>query len=71
MSKNTEENDKNIETLLDDLDKLMVELDDGTLPLDKSFELYKKGVDLLSKCSASIDHVEKELIKIESVGKID
>ncbi len=59
-----EENIKNLEDVIS-------QLSDDSLPLEKSFELYKKGIDLLAKCNASVDKVEKELQVIESEGFVE
>ena len=34
---------------------------EGQIPLEQSFELYKKGMDLAGKCNARIDKIEKEI----------
>ena len=36
------------------------------LPLEEPFENYKKGMNLIKKCSDQIDKVEKEVLKLNS-----
>lgn len=55
----------NLEQLLKDLDETIEQLEGSDLPLSQSFELYKKGCDLLMKCNGEIDRVEKELMVLE------
>ena len=35
-------------------------------PLEEAFENYKKGMDLIKKCSDQIDKVEKEVLKLNA-----
>ncbi len=54
-----------LEQLMEALDETIEQLEGGELPLSQSFELYKKGCDLLVKCNGEIDRVEKELMVLE------
>lgn len=54
--------EENIELLSEVTGKL--QSDD--LPLEEAFENYKKGMDLIKKCSDQIDKVEKEVLKLNS-----
>lgn len=64
---NTKSNDS-FESYMEQIEKVITELERGDLSLDKSFEKYKEGMDLLAKCNASVEKVEKELQILESEG---
>lgn len=51
-----------LNTILDELEKSDVSLED-------SFRLYQEGVKLLKACNDSIDKVEKELIILSENGE--
>lgn len=56
---------KSIENYFSELDKIIEELENPDVSLEKSFEKYRKGMDLLKECNSSIDRIEKELIILE------
>ena len=58
---NTSEEKKTIEELFDALDAIVDQMEDGATSLETSFELYKKGMEILKECRETIDYVEKEL----------
>lgn len=55
-----------IEERFVELDKIVKELELGELTLEKSFELYKKGMDMIKDCNKDIDKVEKQLIVLQN-----
>ena len=48
------------------LSEVTEKLQSDDLPLEEAFENYKKGMDLIKKCSDQIDKVEKEVLKLNS-----
>ncbi|MBQ7636318.1 MAG: exodeoxyribonuclease VII small subunit [Lachnospiraceae bacterium] len=68
MSENKDNNNLTLEENMRALDEVIRELEKGDLTLEQSFEMYKKGMDLLMKCNNSVDKVEKELQIMESEG---
>jgi len=54
--------EENFELLGEITEKLQSE----DLPLEEAFENYKKGMDLIKKCSEQIDMVEKEVLELSS-----
>ena len=58
---NTSEEKKTIEELFAALDAIVDQMEDGETSLETSFELYKKGMEILKECRETIDYVEKEL----------
>lgn len=55
-----------IEERFVELDKIVKELELGELTLEESFELYKKGMDMIKDCNKDIDKVEKQLIVLQN-----
>ena len=69
MKEIKEENSKEKERLsfveaLDELDEIVQQLEKGDMPLNRSVELYERGVELSKKCS---DLLEKAELKIKEV----
>ena len=48
------------------LSEVTEKLQSDDLPLEEAFENYKKGMDLIKKCSDQIDKVEKEVLKLNA-----
>lgn len=46
---------------LDQLEKIVDQLESGETTLEESLELYKKGMNALKECNKKIDKVEKEM----------
>ncbi len=68
---NTKEEKKTIEELFASLDEIVEQMEDGETSLETSFELYKKGMEILKECRETIDYVEKELEIISGGGMED
>ena len=49
------------EEAIEDLEKIVTELENGNLPLDKSVENFKKGMELSNYCSKLLDDAEKTI----------
>lgn len=62
--------EKSFEKILTELEKVIEQLQNGDLSLDKSIQLYEKGMKLANECNLSLD---KAKLKIEElkVGKAD
>ena len=56
-----------LEQAFEEINNVMNEMSEEDVPLEKTFELYKQGMELLNHCSEKIDKVEKE-IEILSTG---
>lgn len=46
------------ETSLDQLEKVVRELESGDLPLDRSLELFSKGMELSESCRKQLEEAE-------------
>lgn len=59
-NKKEESKELSLEEMFEQLENLATSME-GQIPLEQSFELYKQGMDLASKCNARIDKIEKEI----------
>lgn len=49
---------------LENLEKIVEELESKDLPLEKSLEMFETGVDLYKECKKHLDKVEKKVAKL-------
>ena len=49
------------ETSLDDLEKIVLQLEDGDLPLEKSLKLFEEGVKLSRECRERLANAERRI----------
>ena len=50
------------------LETIIGELEADDVCLEKSFDLYNKGMNLLKECGKSIDEVEKKVLVLDEDG---
>jgi exodeoxyribonuclease VII small subunit len=62
--------DTTIEQDLDELQKLIDKMQDPAVTLEESFELYKRGMDLVRSCNERIDTVEKKVKMMNPDGSM-
>lgn len=60
-----------LEERFEQLDSIVEELESNDISLEKSFELYKKGMDYLKECSDEISSVEKKVMQLKDNGETD
>ena len=62
---------KNFESSLDALEKIVRELEQGDLPLEKSLELFEQGVRLSRECQDRLTQAERriEILLRDSEGR--
>ena len=62
---------QNFETSLEDLERIVRELERGDLPLEKSLELFEQGVKLSSACQERLNEAERriEILTRDSQGR--
>jgi len=59
------------EASLDELEKVVKELEAGDLPLERSLELFERGVNLSSECRKQLEAAETRVeILLRKEGKI-
>ena len=59
-----------LERALEEAEQIVATLQDRQTPLEESFLLYKKGMELLQQCSAQIDLIEKEVQVLGEDGEV-
>lgn len=55
------EEKKTIEQNFEEIENIIKEMQEEDVTLDKSFELYNNGINLVRDCSAQIDKIEKQI----------
>ncbi len=63
---------KNFEQSLEDLEKIVKELEMGDLPLEKAFKRFEEGMALSKRCGRLLDETEKKVSQLisDSEGQI-
>jgi exodeoxyribonuclease VII small subunit len=62
---------RSFEASLDDLEKVVKELESGDLPLERSLELFERGVNLAGDCRRQLDAAETRVeILLRKDGKV-
>ena len=55
------EEKKTIEQNFEEIENIIKSMQEEDVTLDKSFELYNKGLNLVRDCNAQIDKIEKQI----------
>ena len=66
-----EKEELTLEESLEKLEEMLEKLEDRELPLEESFQLYQKGMELLKACNEKIDLVEKKILVMNGDGGLD
>ncbi len=61
------EEKKNFEDSLKKLEKLVAEMESGTLPLDEMMKRFEEGRRLVSFCTAELETIRQRIEKVTSV----
>lgn len=67
-----QENEKKEPTLEENfsaLENVIKNLEDREISLEDSFKEYQKGMELIRRCSETIDRVEKKMLQISESGE--
>ena len=66
-----EENEKNFsfEEKLDELEKIVNNLESGQVPLDDAIEEFKKAMDLVKECDEKLKSAQEAIAKIVNDNK--
>ena len=59
-----------LEESFEKLDETLVALEGRNITLEKSFELYQQGMELVKNCNDQIDRVEKKMQAINEEGEL-
>ena len=60
-----------IEESFEKLDKIVSQLEDGSLSMNEAFKLYKEGVQLVNNCNNMLDKVEIQLVVLNVSEETD
>ena len=66
-----EEIEPTLEEMIEQIDEISSEMENGRLSLEESFKKYKQGMDLVKKCSKQISAVEKQIQILDEQGELD
>ena len=58
---NNEQQDMTIEQSFAELDRIIDSMQTGSLSLQETFDLYRKGVDLVAGCSRKIEKIQCDI----------
>jgi len=67
----SEQKEFKLEEAFEKLDEMLDILESPEITLEKSFEVYKEGMTLLTKCNETIDQVEKKVLKLTEEGTLE
>ena len=70
MKKQNLEN-QTLEGAFAQLEEVIARLESPDISLEDSFKAYSEGMELLQFCNASIDTVEKKVLKMNENGETD
>lgn len=66
--------EKNFETAMQELEKIVQELEKGDLPLEKALEAFKEGIALSNFCQKTLVEAEETVAKMmtkDGLGLLD
>ncbi|MCI5511549.1 MAG: exodeoxyribonuclease VII small subunit [Eubacterium sp.] len=61
---------KSMEEAFAALDEIVEQLETGEGSLEKAFQNYQKGMELLKECSSQLDLVEKKMMLLNEKGEL-
>ena len=61
--------EQSLETVFEQLDEIVEQLEAEEVSLEDSFGLYHKGMDLLKVCNEKIDTIEKKMMMLDENGE--
>ena len=61
---------KDFESAIAELESIVKRLEDGDLPLEKSLELYERGVQLSRFCHARLEDAERRIEILDERGEL-
>ena len=62
-------NEQSLETVFEQLDEIVKQLEAEDVSLEDSFSLYHKGMDMLKVCNEKIDTIEKKMMVLDENGE--
>ena len=72
MASPAEKKPESFEAALDQLEKIVKELESGDLPLEKSLELFEKGMELSESCRQQLSAAETRVeMLLKKQGRVE
>jgi exodeoxyribonuclease VII small subunit len=62
---------KDFESAIDELETIVKRLEDGDLPLEKSLELFERGVQLSRFCHSRLEEAERRVEILTERGEVE
>ena len=60
--------EKNFETTITELEKIIKELESGQVPLEKAVEYYENGIKLKKTCESILEKAKMKISKFETLA---
>ncbi|MBQ4361747.1 MAG: exodeoxyribonuclease VII small subunit [Lachnospiraceae bacterium] len=60
-----------LEEMLEMIDEISSEMEEGNLSLEDSFRRYRQGMELVKRCAREIASVEKQIQVLDEHGDLD
>ena len=60
-----------LEEMLEKIDQISSEMEEGNLPLEETFKKYRQGMDLVKRCAREISVVERQIQVLDEQGDLD
>lgn len=67
----SEERKVSLEERFDRLDEIITQMENSSIGLDKSFELYKSGLDEVKSANEMLDSMEKAMLVLNEDGNLE
>lgn len=63
------EKKENLEELFQSLEEVIKGMEESSVTLEQSFDMYNRGMKILKECSRTIDEVEKKVLVLDEDGE--
>lgn len=62
--------EKTLEEMFAGLEEIIANMEQPEVPLEESFLLYHKGMDMLKSCNDRLDKIEKKMLVLDNEGEL-
>ena len=69
MAKEETKEEKTLDEMFQELDKLIQAMEEPEVSLEDSFQMYHQGIDMLKACNDKMDKIEKQMLVLDSEGE--
>ena len=63
------EKKENLEEMFQSLEAVIKGMEESSVTLEQSFDMYNRGMKILKECSRTIDEVEKKVLVLDEDGE--